>query len=374
MVKTLNEINDLLKTSNNKVTYHWSRAPGLLLHEQTGAEVKISLPNMTIMEWYETSVVVLKDLNEEMDRLALSPLSETDKICDAYVSPEMLTLFEHMVTYRSSLSFQHNHNPINYSLGGTIMGRNIWVNAFHPTNLVVLVPEDPKSVLGVMNVRGFSILDHLLPSSPETGASTPPGQAQGSHNPLEATRLEEKEPIAKTTYKTEDQAWIAPKIPTADKVLRIKFKKMSETAKIPTAIRDGDIGFDLYCDEDWSISPGYTVKIKTNIQLADMPTMDNDRNRIFLKIEGRSGLSAKGIFPTGGIIDPTYRGEIGVVLNCSRVAPMDNAHGPFVFLKGDRIAQLVIYKVATAGEVAMEESNHVTETNRGSAGFGSSGS
>jgi len=192
----------------------------------------------------------------------------------------------------------------------------------------------------------------------------------------EGLRITENEPVASSDYKTKDPNWFAPNIPKADKCIRVKFKKLSETAKIPTAIREGDIGFDLYCDEDWSIASGMTVKVKTNIQLADMPIMDNERNRIFMKIEGRSGLSAKGIFPTGGIIDPTYRGEIGVVMNMLRAGD-DKIHmwakGPAVFSKGDRIAQLVIYKVATAGEVTMEETDKVTETNRGSSGFGSSG-
>ena len=193
----------------------------------------------------------------------------------------------------------------------------------------------------------------------------------------EGLRITENEPVASSDYKTKDPNWFAPNIPKADKCIRVKFKKMSETAKIPAAIRDGDIGFDLYCDEDWSIAPGFTVKVKTNIQLADMPIMDNERNRIFMKIEGRSGLSAKGIFPTGGIIDPTYRGEISVVMNMLRVGDKGPtvlwAQGPTVFNKGDRIAQLVFYKVATAGEVTMEETDKVTETNRGSSGFGSSG-
>jgi dUTP pyrophosphatase len=176
--------------------------------------------------------------------------------------------------------------------------------------------------------------------------------------------------IAMESYKTDDKNWYAPEIPKADTKIRIKFKKMSDTATLPSAIRDGDIGFDIFCDEAFWISPGKTIKIKTNIQLADMPTMDCDRNRIFMKIEGRSGLSAKGIFPTGGIIDPTYRGEIGVVLNCLNFTSTDTHH---VFSKGDRIAQLVIYKVATMGEVVIEESDKVTESNRGQNGFGSSG-
>lgn len=192
------------------------------------------------------------------------------------------------------------------------------------------------------------------------------------HDPNEALRIAENEPVAQSSYKTQDPAWFAPNIPGVDKVIRIKFKKMSETAKIPMAIRTGDIGFDLYCDENFSIAPGETVKVKTNIQLADMPTTDNERNRIFMKIEGRSGLSAKGIFPTGGIIDPTYRGEIGVVLNCLKSVESTD-QGSHFFAKGDRIAQIVVYKVATMGEAVMEESDKVTETNRGAAGFGSSG-
>lgn len=196
------------------------------------------------------------------------------------------------------------------------------------------------------------------------------------HDPNEAIRITENEPVAQSSYKTQDPAWFAPVIPGVDKVLRVKFRKMSETAKIPTAMRDGDIGFDLYCDEDFTIKSGQTKKIKTNIQLADMPRMDNDRNRIFMKIEGRSGLSASGIFPTGGIIDPTYRGEIGVVLCCLNFNYNDyppSAGTVQSFKKGDRVAQLVIYKVATMGEVVMEETDKVTETNRGAAGFGSSG-
>lgn len=173
--------------------------------------------------------------------------------------------------------------------------------------------------------------------------------------------------IAMQSYKTTDANWYAPKIPKADSVIRIKFRKLTETATLPRASKEGDIGFDIFCDQDFELLKGECRVISTGIQLADMPIMDNDRNRIFLKIEGRSGLSAKGVFPSGGIIDPTYRGECKVVLNNM---PMGSNQ---TFKRGDRIAQFVIYKVATAGEAVMEESNVVTKTNRGSNGFGSTG-
>lgn len=172
--------------------------------------------------------------------------------------------------------------------------------------------------------------------------------------------------IAQSSYKTIDKNWYDPQIPKVSRTINIKFKCMNTSAKIPHAVRDGDIGFDVYCSENVTIPAGTVKKMATGIQLADMPTMDNDRNRIFMKIEGRSGLASKGVFPVGGIIDPNYRGEIGVTL-------VNFGSEDAVFSVGDRIAQLVVYKVSTAGEVVMSESDKITETNRGSAGFGSSG-
>ena len=146
----------------------------------------------------------------------------------------------------------------------------------------------------------------------------------------------------------------------------ISFKKMTPTAKIPAAQRDGDIGFDVCCDETVSIAPMSTKKVSTGIQLANMPTTDDKKNSIYFKIEGRSGLAGKGVFPVGGIIDVSFRGEVAVVL-------ANLSQEPANFVPGDRIAQLVVYKVGTAGEVIMNETDTVTETNRGASGFGSSG-
>lgn len=186
------------------------------------------------------------------------------------------------------------------------------------------------------------------------------------HDPNEAIRLMEKEPVAKSDYKTMDKNWISPTIPSAPRTLNIKWRKLTSTATLPAASRPGDIGFDVCCDQDFTLPRGSTLKISTGIQLADMPTMDNERNRIFIKVEGRSGLSAKGIFPIGGIVDPTYRGEVFIVLTNN--GPEDAA-----FTRGNKIAQFVVYKVATAGEVLMETSETITETVRGDKGFGSSG-
>jgi len=168
-----------------------------------------------------------------------------------------------------------------------------------------------------------------------------------------------------TTKKMNDGGWETPPALQAEINIPIKFKKCHEAALMPVAAKDGDIGFDVSCCESFSLEKGEFKRIPTGLILADMPTMDRERNRIFLKVEGRSGLASKGVFPIGGIIDPVYRGEIGIIL-C-------NMGDTVSFGVGARIAQLVVYKVSTAGEVIIKETEVVTSTNRGSSGFGSTG-
>lgn len=149
--------------------------------------------------------------------------------------------------------------------------------------------------------------------------------------------------------------------------IKILFKKMTSTAKIPTSIGENNVGFDVYCDEEVAIPPMKTKKISSGIQLADASAHDIQGNSIFFKIEGRSGLASKGVFPIGGIVDTAaYRGEIGIMLaNMSDIT--------VIFKPGDRIAQLVVYKVGCSPEVLMDETDMVTETARGTRGYGSSG-
>ena len=84
------------------------------------------------------------------------------------------------------------------------------------------------------------------------------------------------------------------------------------------------------------------------------------------QIRPRSGLALKKnitLTNSPGTIDAGYRGEIGVI--------MFN-HGPeeFVIKRGDRIAQMVISQLP---EVELTVCESLSETNRGSGGFGSTG-
>lgn len=65
-----------------------------------------------------------------------------------------------------------------------------------------------------------------------------------------------------------------------------------------------------------------------------------------------------------GVIDSDYRGEVMVKLTC------DSARSSLVVSNGDRIAQAVIIKY---DQVEFEESDDLSETERGAGGFGSTG-
>jgi dUTP pyrophosphatase len=81
-------------------------------------------------------------------------------------------------------------------------------------------------------------------------------------------------------------------------------------------------------------------------------------------LRGRSGLAyKKGVSILGGVIDHTYRGEYGVVF-------YNTGDEDVEIKKGDRVAQVIIAPVATA---EIEEVFELTDSVRGSGGFGSSG-
>lgn len=145
----------------------------------------------------------------------------------------------------------------------------------------------------------------------------------------------------------------------------IKFKKLVPEAKLPTKGKPGDAAYDLYCVEKIGLMPGQTIKVRTGLQLAYMTPEDGD-DVLFLQIEGRSGMASNGIYPIGGIVDGSYRGEIQVILHNGN--QFDQKYWLF---PGDRIAQFIVRR--TPKNVEITESEEVTETSRGSTGFGSTG-
>lgn len=84
----------------------------------------------------------------------------------------------------------------------------------------------------------------------------------------------------------------------------------------------------------------------------------------YARIAPRSGLAVKKFLDVGaGVVDYDYRGEVGVVL-------FNHGEEDFEVKVGDRIAQLILERISMADCV---ETDMLFDTERGSAGFGSTG-
>jgi dUTP pyrophosphatase len=84
------------------------------------------------------------------------------------------------------------------------------------------------------------------------------------------------------------------------------------------------------------------------------------------QVRPRSGLALSfgvTVLNSPGTIDADYRGEIGVIL-------INHGSRPFAVKRGARIAQLVVSRVE---RLAIDESDALEDTARGSRGFGSTG-
>lgn len=144
----------------------------------------------------------------------------------------------------------------------------------------------------------------------------------------------------------------------------VKVFKLSQYAKLPTRNKSTDAGLDLYALETTFLPVGKTVVIKTGVAI-------NVPKNYVGKIEDRSSLAAKGLRTGAGVVDAGYTGEVGVVMH--NISNIDNAHGNtrgFLIEKGQKIAQLLLYKVDTP---SVEEVKELWTSDRGSNGFGSSG-
>ena len=143
--------------------------------------------------------------------------------------------------------------------------------------------------------------------------------------------------------------------------MKIRIKKLTENAILPTYGTEYSAGADLYNlkGSEITVLPGQTVVVKTGISL-EIP--EGYCGLIF----ARSGLATKrGLAPANkvGVIDADYRGEIMVALH-------NHSENAATVEGGERIAQLAIVPFLKADFV---ETDNLSETVRGEGGFGSTG-
>ena len=142
---------------------------------------------------------------------------------------------------------------------------------------------------------------------------------------------------------------------------KIAVKKLDERAVLPKYGSEFAAGADLYAvtDGEVEILPGETKLIKTGLAM-EIP--EGYAGLVY----ARSGLASKrGLAPANkvGVIDADYRGEVMVALH-------NHSNQPQKIEAGERIAQLV---VAPFLKAEFDEVDVLSDTVRGSGGFGSTG-
>lgn len=145
--------------------------------------------------------------------------------------------------------------------------------------------------------------------------------------------------------------------------LRVKVKKLHADAIIPKYSKIGDAGMDLHA-----------VKVEEHVDsLTDEVTkLIIDSGLAFEIPQGfvglvfpRSSIQSTGLRLSNcvGVIDSGYRGSVKAVFD---IKDFSLHH----YEKGDRFAQIIILPYP---EIALIESDELSETDRGTGGFGSTG-
>lgn len=140
-------------------------------------------------------------------------------------------------------------------------------------------------------------------------------------------------------------------------MLTIRFKRLHPDAKIPTYAHPGDAGLDLFATERTVVRKGEVTKVSTGIAL-EIPA-----GYVGLMWDKSSLSTQHQLASLGGVIDCGYRGEmIAVIYNAG--------NKDYVFEKHQKVAQLLIQRIEQA---YFEEVHELSNTSRGTGGFGSTG-
>jgi dUTP pyrophosphatase len=134
---------------------------------------------------------------------------------------------------------------------------------------------------------------------------------------------------------------------------------LAEGAALPFYASAGAAGADICASESFSLEPMERKRVPTGLRIAVPEGFE-------VQIRPRSGLAARhglSMVNTPGTIDSDYRGEICVIL-------INLGPERIQFEAGERIAQMVLAPVYQA---EFEVCDDLDSTERGAAGFGSTG-
>jgi dUTP pyrophosphatase len=138
--------------------------------------------------------------------------------------------------------------------------------------------------------------------------------------------------------------------------VKIKVKKLKDSAKMPSYAHPGDVGMDLYAMETVTIAPGEHYRFWHGFAF-EFP------EGYAAIVKDKSSISKAGLHTMGGVFDAGYRGEYNTHL-------VNLSAEPYTVEAGDKVSQLIIYPIAIA---ELEEVDELNDSARGEGGFGSTG-
>lgn len=150
--------------------------------------------------------------------------------------------------------------------------------------------------------------------------------------------------------------------------MKLKIKRLTDTAKLPEKNNPTDAGFDIFSDEKIFLEEGETHLVSTGIAI-EIP------DGYYGRLKSRSGLTSKtALRIQEGTIDSGYRGEVKII---AEIYPLSSSQKEYEvprrdhwIQRGDKIAQLIIQPLP---DFEIEEVDSLNDTARGGKGFGSSG-
>ena len=139
--------------------------------------------------------------------------------------------------------------------------------------------------------------------------------------------------------------------------MKIKIKKLSKDAKLPTYGHPGDASIDFYSIEDVVFLPGKQERVHTGVAV-EIP-----EGHVGL-IWDKSSISFNlGLKVMGGVIDSSFRGELVMSLLNTKTKKV-------ILEKGYKVAQMLIQKFEHCDILEVDE---LSQTVRGGGREGSTG-
>lgn len=150
--------------------------------------------------------------------------------------------------------------------------------------------------------------------------------------------------------------------PVADSLFepsKLKIKLLTESAQMPQYATGGAACFDLHANDSVGVVPGHSVEVSTGLAF-EVPV---DHVMLVFSRSGHGFKSGVRLANSVGVIDSDYRGEVKVKLH-------NDSQSDFIVDQGARVAQAMVLPIARMPLLQVEE---LSNTERGNAGFGSTG-